>query len=182
MVDSIWDLQKALRFSSRQIEAVASLSPNSHPVSRTPRRPRRRTSPRPADSDATTFGRHHPVQTTPRPVVSKALRDQIIDRINRVHDPFIGSSMSQDNDEYDEMNVEERARCLPMTPPVRLPMSKTEPVPPMSHRCVASTISTPVRVDLDDQHAHSAERDEDAAQEVCERLRPVADHLIKIMP
>lgn len=61
------------------------------------------------------FRRHH-VQTTPRPVVSKALRDQIVDRINSVYDPFIGNILSQDNDEYDEMNVEERAQSLLSTP------------------------------------------------------------------
>ncbi|KAI9906456.1 hypothetical protein PsorP6_002952 [Peronosclerospora sorghi] len=63
------------------------------------------------------FRRHH-LQTTPKPaLVSKALRDQIIDRINSVYDPFIGSILGQDNDEYDEMNVEERVQNLLMTPP-----------------------------------------------------------------
>ncbi|KAL8007522.1 putative amino acid transporter, transmembrane domain-containing protein [Plasmopara halstedii] len=61
------------------------------------------------------FRRHH-LQTTPRPMVSKALRDQIIKRINSVYDPFIGNILSQDNDEYDEMNVEERAQSLLLTP------------------------------------------------------------------
>ena len=53
------------------------------------------------------FRRHH-VQTTTRPAVSKALRSQIIARINSVYDPFIGSILGQDNDEFDELNVEDR--------------------------------------------------------------------------
>ncbi|CAI5719359.1 unnamed protein product [Peronospora effusa] len=61
------------------------------------------------------FRRHH-LQTTVRPPVSRALRNQIIDRINSVYDPFIGSILSQDNDEYDEMNGEERVQSLLMTP------------------------------------------------------------------
>ncbi|TDH71261.1 hypothetical protein CCR75_004859 [Bremia lactucae] len=61
------------------------------------------------------FRLHH-LQTTSRPIVSKALRDQIIDRINSAYDPFIGNILSQDNDEYDGMNVEERAQNLLMTP------------------------------------------------------------------
>ncbi|KAL8007565.1 putative amino acid transporter, transmembrane domain-containing protein [Plasmopara halstedii] len=40
------------------------------------------------------FRRHH-LQTTPRPMVSKALRDQIIKRINSVYDPFIGNILTQ---------------------------------------------------------------------------------------
>lgn len=116
MADTIWDLEKALRSSSPQITG-------------------RRES-EPGFSDSTTpkaleiavpggFRRHH-LQTTPRPQVSKALRDQIIDRINSVYDPFIGSILSQDNDEYDEMSVEERAQSLLMTPPIRsLPYRRT---------------------------------------------------------
>ncbi|KAG6615268.1 Vacuolar amino acid transporter [Phytophthora cinnamomi] len=144
MADSVWDLQKALRSSSPQITGRRESEPGMSS----------------GFSDSTTpkafdiavpggFRRHH-VQTTPRPVVSKALRDQIIDRINGVYDPFIGSILSQDNDEYDEMNVEERARSLLMTPPLRLPthgrtptrelgapsettgLIKTEPAPPKS--------------------------------------------------
>nr|KAE8926204.1 hypothetical protein PF009_g23603 [Phytophthora fragariae] len=121
MADSVWDLQKTLRSSSPQITGRRESEPDMSS----------------GFSDSTTpkafdiavpggFRRHH-VQTTPRPVVSKALRDQIIDRINGVYDPFIGSILSQDNDEYDEMNVEERARSLLMTPPLRLPAHRRTP-------------------------------------------------------
>ena len=61
------------------------------------------------------FRRHH-LQTTARPPVSRALRTQIIDRINSVYDPFIGSFLSQDNDDYDELNVEDRVQSLLQTP------------------------------------------------------------------
>ncbi|RLN52100.1 hypothetical protein BBJ29_001624 [Phytophthora kernoviae] len=109
MSDSVWDLHKVQRASSPHITG-------------------RRES-EPGFSDSTTpkaleiavpggFRRHH-LQTAAKPQVSKALRDQIIDRINSVYDPFIGSILSQDNDTYDEMTVEERARSLLMTPPIR---------------------------------------------------------------
>ncbi|CAH0478062.1 unnamed protein product [Peronospora belbahrii] len=70
------------------------------------------------------FRRHHLTQTTQRPLVSRALRNQIIDRINSVYDPFIGSILSQDNDEYDELNVGVRAQSLLLTPKFTLPVSR----------------------------------------------------------
>ncbi|CAI5730443.1 unnamed protein product [Hyaloperonospora brassicae] len=72
------------------------------------------------------FRRHHVQTTAARPAVSKALRSQIIARINSVYDPFIGSILGQDNDEFDELNVEDRVQSLLLTPPsTRGPVRRT---------------------------------------------------------
>ncbi|KAG6963248.1 hypothetical protein JG688_00008229 [Phytophthora aleatoria] len=136
----MWDLQKAKRDSSPQITGRRESEPGFSDS----------TTPKALDIAVPGGFRRHHLQTTPRPVVSTALRDQIIDRINSVYDPFIGSILSQDNDEYDEMNVEDRARSLLMTPPpMTLPayhrsprelgtptekteLIKTQPTPPKS--------------------------------------------------
>ncbi|RLN20287.1 hypothetical protein BBJ28_00015655 [Nothophytophthora sp. Chile5] len=117
MADSVWDLNKALRSSSPQITGRRESEPGLMSDASTPK----------ALEIAVPGGfRRHHLQTAAKPVVSKALRDQIIDRINSVYDPFIGSILSQDNDAYDEMTVEERVRSLLLTPPVfSLPHRRT---------------------------------------------------------
>jgi proton-coupled amino acid transporter len=67
------------------------------------------------------FRRHHVEQMQKPPVVSRPLRDQIVDKIESVYNPFIGSILSQDNDKYDEMEVKERAESLLQTPVFKLP-------------------------------------------------------------
>ncbi|KAF1332889.1 putative amino acid/polyamine transport protein, partial [Globisporangium splendens] len=66
------------------------------------------------------FRRHH-VEQMQKPPVSRPLRDQIVDKIESVYNPFIGSILSQDNDKYDEMEVKERAESLLQTPVFKLP-------------------------------------------------------------
>lgn len=70
------------------------------------------------------FRRHH-VEQQSQKSVSKALRDQIVEKIKNVYNPFIGSYLSQDNDKYDEMEVNERAESLLMTPVFKLPYRRT---------------------------------------------------------
>lgn len=70
------------------------------------------------------FRRHHLEQQSQKPV-SKALRDQIVEKIKNVYNPFIGSYLSQDNDKYDEMEVNERAESLLQTPVFKLPYRRT---------------------------------------------------------
>ncbi|KAI9991897.1 hypothetical protein PInf_017277 [Phytophthora infestans] len=118
MTDSVWDQHKAMRASSPQITGRRESEPGFTDSS----------TPKALDIAVPGGFRRHHVQTAPRPVVSKALRDQIIDRINSVYDPFIGNILSQDNDEYDEMNVEDRVRSLLMTPPpMTLPAHRLRP-------------------------------------------------------
>jgi hypothetical protein len=117
MADSVWDLQKVLRSSSPQITGRRESEPGLSDS----------TTPKALDIAVPGGFRRHHLQTTPRPVVSKALREQIVDRINSVYDPFIGSILGQDNDEYDEMSVEQRARSLLMTPPISLPAYRRTP-------------------------------------------------------
>ncbi|OWY99738.1 Amino acid/polyamine transport protein, partial [Phytophthora megakarya] len=117
MADTVYDLQKSMSASSPHITGRRESEPGFTDS----------TTPKAFDIAVPGGFRRHHMQTTPRPAVSRALRDQIIDRINSVYDPFIGSILSQDNDEYDEMNVEERARSLLMTPPVTLPQYRRSP-------------------------------------------------------
>lgn len=66
------------------------------------------------------FRRHHVEQQNQKPV-STALRDQIVEKIKDVYNPFIGSYLSQDNDKYDEIEVNERVESLLQTPVFKLP-------------------------------------------------------------
>lgn len=113
MADTVWDLQKA--------------------TATTPQHLRPRSDSDPAPTTATDdpkaleiavpggFRRHHLQQQSAPPVVSQHLRNQIIDRIARVYNPFIGNMFSQDNDQFDEMQVQDRAQNLLQTPLFRLP-------------------------------------------------------------
>ncbi|KAG1700957.1 hypothetical protein DVH05_011201 [Phytophthora capsici] len=111
MADTVWDLQKSVSASSPHITGRRESEPGFSDS----------TTPKAFDIAVPGGFRRHHLQTTPRPLVSKGLREEIIDRINSVYDPFIGNILSQDNDEFDEMGVEERARSLLMTPPLTLP-------------------------------------------------------------
>lgn len=111
MADTVWDLQKSVSASSPHITGRRESEPGFSDS----------TTPKAFDIAVPGGFRRHHVQTTPRPLVSKGLREEIIDRINSVYDPVIGNILSQDNDEFDEMGVEERARSLLMTPPLTLP-------------------------------------------------------------
>ena len=69
------------------------------------------------------FRRDH-LQKAPKKV-SKALRNQIADKIASVYDPFIGNVLSQDNDTYDELEMHEKIQNLLQTPVLhqRLPIT-----------------------------------------------------------
>lgn len=115
MADAVWDLQKAMRAES-DTKTRSDSDPGRVSLSTTPR----------ALEIAVPggFRRHHVQQQQPKRV-SKAIREQIVDKINSVYDPFIGNMIGQDNDSYDEIGVQERAQSLLQTPVLRLPFRRT---------------------------------------------------------
>ncbi|DBA05439.1 TPA: hypothetical protein N0F65_007601 [Lagenidium giganteum] len=115
MADNVWDLQKAI--TKQQLGDDARNRCDSDPGMTAHE----------AEMKAMDlavpggFRRHHvktPVGGQKK--VSRALRDQIVEKISNVYDPFIGSMLSQDNDQYDEFQVQERAQSLLQTPVLRL--------------------------------------------------------------
>lgn len=118
MADTVRDLHKAMRTPPPETKARSDSDPA------TPERSDSiyRAGDRKALEIAVPGGfRRHHVEQTQKPPVSRPLRDQIVDKIESVYNPFIGSILSQDNDKYDEMEVKERAESLLQTPMFRLP-------------------------------------------------------------
>lgn len=126
MADAVYDLQKALR-TPTALESGRARA-DSDPGSNFPDN----TTPRAMDIAVPGGFRRHHLQTqgSARPV-SQALRDQIIDAINDVYDPVISSILSQDNDAFDELSVEDRVQSLLQTPTaamlMRLPQYRRTP-------------------------------------------------------
>lgn len=127
MADAVWDLQKAMRTPDArnrsdsdpgrlQCEAAAGANDNA-PASAAPALGEKKALEIAVPGG---FRRHHVAQTQ-KPPVSKALRDQIVEKIESVYNPFIGNILSQDDDKYDEMEVKERAESLLQTPLFALP-------------------------------------------------------------
>lgn len=120
MADSVYDLQKALRTSPHDAKPRADSDPG-FPDNTTPK----------AMDLAVPggFRRHHLARGVANAPVSEPLRDAIIDKIAGVYDPVISSMLSQDNDAYDEMSVQERVQSLLHTPTIalRLPQYRRTP-------------------------------------------------------
>ncbi|KAJ0403215.1 hypothetical protein P43SY_000023 [Pythium insidiosum] len=119
MADTVWDLQKAMRTPNEDERARCDSDPLVHLSSINGDEPKALDLAVPGG-----FRRHH-VQQQNGVKVSQHLRDQIVEKIASVYDPFIGNMLSQDNDNYDEMQVEERVQNLLHTPVFRMPSKRT---------------------------------------------------------
>ncbi|TMW65482.1 hypothetical protein Poli38472_008124 [Pythium oligandrum] len=120
MSEAVWDLHKAMnederpRTGSDPLQHLSSVAPSDFKALEI--------------AVPGGFRRHHLQQQggTPKQV-SKHLRDQIAEKIASVYDPFIGNMLSQDNDNFDGMQVQERAEKLLQTPDLRLPYRRGSP-------------------------------------------------------
>lgn len=120
MADAVWDMKKAASTPppARRDSDPGRLNEKSGaPASEAPQKALELAVPG-------GFRRHHVAAQAPHAPhqgVSKALREQIVEKIESVYNPFIGNILSQDDDKYDEMQVKERAESLLQTPIYALP-------------------------------------------------------------
>lgn len=111
MADTVYDLHKALRSPAALDSGRARADSEPSAAAGFPDA----STPRAADIAVPGGFRRHHVQRRAQPV-SRALRDQIVDKINEVYDPVISSILSQDNDAFDELSVQDRVQSLLQTP------------------------------------------------------------------